>query len=49
MEINPVNLSKLSVVVKSEVVKKTEYNKLAKKVNAFQITDTNQLVKKNQL
>ena len=29
----PVDLSKLSNVVKNEVVRKTEYNKLVKKVN----------------
>ena len=44
LETNPVNLSKLSDVVKNEVVKKSEYNELVKKVNAIQRTDTSNLV-----
>ena len=39
----PTDLSKLSDVVKNDVVKKTECDKLIKKVNAIQTTD---LVKK---
>ena len=31
----PVDLSKLSAVVKNDVVKKTEYDKLASKVNSI--------------
>ena len=42
----PVDLSKLSDVVKNIVVKKTEYNELVKNVNAIQTTDTSDLVKK---
>ena len=42
----PVDLSKLSDVVKNIVVKKTEYNVLVKKVYAIQTTDTSDLVKK---
>ena len=44
LETNPVDLSKLSDVVKNEVVKKSEYNELVKKVNAIQTTDTSNLV-----
>ena len=40
LETTPIDLSRLSDVVKNEVVKKTEYNELAKKVNAIQTTDT---------
>ena len=43
----PVDLSKLSDVVKSDVAKKTEYDELVKKVNAIQNTDTSNLVQKN--
>ena len=39
----PVDLSKLSDLVKHDVVKKTEYNKLVSKVNAI---DTRYFVKK---
>ena len=46
LETIPVNLSKLSDAVKSEVVEKTEYNELFKKVNPIQTTDTSNLVKK---
>ena len=42
----PVDLSKLIDVVKNDVVKKTEYDELRKKVNAIQSTDTSGLVKK---
>ena len=41
-----VNLSKLSDVVENEVVKKTTYDELIKKLNAIQTTDTSDLVKK---
>ena len=42
-----VDLSKLSDAVKNDVVKKTEYDELVKKVKAIQFTDTSDLVKKN--
>ena len=41
----PVDLSKLSDVVKNGIVKKTEYDRLVRKVNAIQTTDTADLVK----
>ena len=41
-----VNLSKLSDVVKNDVVKKTEYNELVKKVNNIETTDNSDLVLK---
>ena len=41
----PADLSKLSDLVKTDVVKKTEYNQLVKKVT----TDASNLVKKNWL
>ena len=44
-----VDLSKLSDAVKNDVVKKTEYDELVKKVKAIQFTDTSDLVKKNWL
>ena len=44
LEITPVNLSKLSDVVKNEVVKKTEYDELVKKVNNVNTTKTSDLV-----
>ena len=43
----PVNLSKLSGVVKNEVVKKTVYHEVIKKVNAIQTTDASNLVKRS--
>ena len=48
----PVDLSKLSDVVKNDVVKKTIYNKLVAKVDNIdtsdtKIADTSGLVKKN--
>ena len=46
LETTPVDLSKLSDAVKSEVVKKTEYNKSVKKLSAVQNADTSNLVKK---
>ena len=45
LETTPVDLSKLTNVVKYEVVKKTIYDELIKKVNAI---DTSGLVKKNR-
>ena len=42
----PVDLSKLSYVVKNKFVKKSEYNELVTKPNAIQTTDTSNLVKK---
>ena len=41
----PVDLSKLSDVVKNDVVKKTEYNKLVTKVDN---TDTTNFLKRNK-
>ena len=46
LETTPVELSKLSHVVKAEVVQNTIYQKLVKKFNDFQTTDTSNLVKK---
>ena len=40
-------LSKLNDVVKNEVVKKTQYNELVKRVNVININNTSDLVKKN--
>ena len=37
LETNPVDLSRLSNVVKTVFVKKTEHNELPKKVNAIQL------------
>ena len=42
-----VDFSRLSNVVKNDVVKKTEYNKLVKKVNNISGTDTSNVGKKN--
>ena len=42
-----VDLSKLSDVVKNDVVKKTEYDKLNKKVNPIKTTNTIDLVQKS--
>ena len=39
LENTPVDLSKLSNVVKSNVVKETEYVELVKKINAIQTSD----------
>ena len=41
----PADLSKLSDVIKNKVVKMNEYNKLLKKVNNTNSTDTSDLVK----
>ena len=43
----PVDLSKLINVIKIDVVKKTEYDVLVKKVNAIQTTGTSDLGKKS--
>ena len=43
----PVDLSKPSDVVKTDVVKKTEYDELLKKISTIQTTYTSDLVKKN--
>ena len=42
----PIDLSKLSDVVKNDVVKKDVYNELVKKVNNISTTDTRNLVEK---
>ena len=42
----PVDLSKLSDVVKNNAVKKTKYDELVKKVDAIETTGTNNSVKK---
>ena len=41
----PVNLSKISGEVKNDVVKKTEFDELVKKVNTIQTTDNSNLLK----
>ena len=46
LETTPVDLSKLSYAVKNDVVKKTKYNELVKKVNNINTTSTSNLVKK---
>ena len=46
LETTSVDLSKLSDVVKNEVVKKAVYDELVQKVNAIQPADTGNLVKK---
>ena len=45
LEATPIDLSKLSDVVKNGVVKKTEYNELVKKGNNINTTDTSNLFK----
>ena len=42
----PVDLGKLTDVVRKDVVKKIEYDELVKTFNAIQTTDTTDLVKK---
>ena len=42
----PVDLSKLKDVVKNDIIKKTEYDELVKKVNNIKTTDNSDLVKK---
>ena len=46
LETTPVDLNKLSDVVKNEVVKKTVYDALVKKLIAIQTTDTSNLLLK---
>ena len=46
LETTPVDLNKLSNVVKNYVVKKTAYIELVKKANNISTTDTRNLVKK---
>ena len=46
LETTPADLNKLNDVVKYEVVKNTEYDKLVKKVNAIKTTDTCDIIKK---
>ena len=41
----PVDLSKLSDAVKTDVIKKTEYDELVKKVSDIKTTGTSDLVK----
>ena len=43
----PVDLSKLSNVIKNDFVKKTEYDELANKVNDIKTTGTSDLVKRS--
>ena len=44
LDTTPVDLSKLSDVVKNEVVKKTVYDEVVQKVNAIQAVDASNLV-----
>ena len=46
LETTPVNLSKLSDIVKNQVVKDTKYDELVKKFNAIQTTNTINLLEK---
>ena len=46
LETTPIDLEKLSDAVKNEVVKKTVYDELVKKVNADQTIDTSDLFKR---
>ena len=46
LETTPVDLGKLSNVVKNDVVKNTEYDELVKNANPVQTTDTSDSVKK---
>ena len=45
LETTPVNLSK---VVRNDIIKKTKYNELVKKVNNIGTTDTSDLIKKHK-
>ena len=47
LESTPVDLSKLSHIVKNEVVKEDMHDELVKRVNAIHIIDTSYLVKKS--
>ena len=44
LETTPVDLSELSNVVKNSISKQTEYDRLIKKVNKTNTTDTSDLV-----
>ena len=44
LETTPVDLSKISYIVRNEVVKKTEYDELIKKVHSIHTADTSNLV-----
>ena len=46
LETIPVDLSKLTDLVKNNIVKKTDYDELVKKVNVIQAIDTSNLVEK---
>ena len=46
LETTPVDLSKLSNVLKNDVVKKIEYNELVKNVSNINTTDRSNLVQK---
>ena len=46
LKTTPFDLNKLSDKIKNEVVKKTAYDKLVKKVNAIKTTDTSNLDEK---
>ena len=46
LETTPVDLRKLSDVIKNEVAEKTVHDKLLKKINAIQTNDASNLVKK---
>ena len=48
METTPVDLSKLTNVLESDVIKKTEFDELVKKVNNISTTNTSNLVKKTE-
>ena len=47
LESTPVDLSKLSHIVKNEVIKEDMHDELVKRVNAIHIIDTSYLVKKS--
>ena len=46
LENTPVDLIKLSNLVKNDVTKTTQYDELVKEVNAIETTDTSNLIKK---
>ena len=46
LKTTPIDLSKLSDVVKNEIFKKTKYSELIKKVNNINTTDTSNLLQK---
>ena len=46
LETTPADLSKLSNVVKNDVVKNSQYDELVLKINVIQVGDANRLVKK---